>query len=82
MRLGWTLNPLRAGYTLRLLLMPLADGRNLWSSAGWIKLQTVCALCVRLATEEMGEPGYSRVEGVDLALIKSTIVKIQRDFLR
>ena len=49
--------------------------------AGWIKLQTDCALFVRLATEEMEEPGYSRVEGVDLASIKITIVKRQRDFL-
>ena len=49
--------------------------------AGWIKLQTDCALCVRLDTEEMEGPGYSRVEGVDLASIKSTIVKRQREFL-
>ena len=30
----------------------------------------------------MEEPGYSRVEGVDLASIKSTIIKRQQDFLR
>ena len=30
----------------------------------------------------MEGPGYSRVEGVDLASIKSTMVKRQRDFLR
>ena len=48
---------------------------------GCIKLQTDCALYVRLATEEMEGPGYSRLEDVDLASIKITIVKRQRDFL-
>ena len=43
----------------------------------------MCKACyVRLATEEMEGPGCSRVEGVDLASIKITIVKHQRDFLR
>ena len=42
----------------------------------------MCKACyVLLATEEMEGPEYSRVEGVDLASIKSTIVKRQRDFL-
>ena len=39
------------------------------------------ACCVRLATDEMEGPGYSRIEGVDLASIKSTIIKHQADFL-
>ena len=43
----------------------------------------ICKACyVRLATEEMEGPGYSRIEGVDLASIKSTITKRQADFLR
>ena len=42
------------------------------------------ACYARLATEEMAGPGYSIVEGVDLASIKSTIIiaKRQLDFLR
>ena len=46
----------------------------------------MCIMCkscyVRLITKEMEGPGYSRVEGVDLASIKSTVVKRQRYFLR
>ena len=37
---------------------------------------------VRLATEEMEGPGYSRIQEVDLASIKSTITKCQADSLR
>ena len=43
----------------------------------------MCKACyVQLTTEEMKGPGYSRVEGVGLALIKNIIVKRHRDFLR
>ena len=43
----------------------------------------MCKACyVRLTTDEMEGPGYSRIEGVDLASIKSTITKRQADFLR
>ena len=42
----------------------------------------MCKACyVQLATDEMEGPGYSRIEGVDLASIKSTITKRQADFL-
>ena len=43
----------------------------------------MCKACyVQLATDKMEGPGYSRIEGVDLASIKSTIIKRQADFLR
>ena len=45
----------------------------------------LCVMCkscyIQLATDEMEGPGYSR-KGVDLASIKSTIIKRQADFLR
>ena len=46
----------------------------------------LCILCkscyVQLPTDEMEGSGYSRIEGVDLASIKSAIIKRQADFLR
>ena len=46
-------------------------------------LCVMCKTCyVQLATDKMEGPGYSRMEGVDLASIKSTIIKRQSDFLR
>ena len=43
----------------------------------------MCKACyVRLVTDEMEGPGYSRIEGADFASIKSTIIKRQADFLR
>ena len=39
-------------------------------------------LCTTCFTDEMEGPGYSRIEGVHLASIKSTIIKHQADFLR
>ena len=43
----------------------------------------VCKACyVQFPTEEMEGPGYSRVEGENIASIKSAIVKRQLDFLQ